>query len=318
MGSKRSPCMIHRTSVFKKLAQGEYSRHRLRKAQQVFKKHVEESIHETFSIRMRKDYARNFKTLVQDRILQPPPSSLSVFHAIVQVYLMIISRHIYLYKLNFSVLFIYTTLVVVPPGIRGVRPIPPSGDVHRCARIHTCQPLLGWWNQQPWFTNPRTRVKSVKVKIGISKKKPPKKSGWGVVVGVVDAIFCICWPFPKCCLFWGDLVDRTWSVERALTSWGVKLWSTTVMNSPGTSIDPSWALNRSLGCRNQQIYHRYPKKQILQHFFWVKNDTLNRMIAKLHSKKCDFHWQKPMLSNLHWAQVGTQIHHPPLTHEPRC
>lgn len=196
MGSKRSPCMIHRTSVFKKLAQGEYSRHRLRKAQQVFKKHVEESIHETFSIRMRKDYARNFKTLVQDRILQPPPSSLSVFHAIVQVYLMIISRHIYLYKLNFSVLFIYTTLVVVPPGIRGVRPIPPSGDVHRCARIHTCQPLLGWWNQQPWFTNPRTRVKSVKVKIGISKKSHRKK--WvGCIGGCSGCHFLYMLTLPK-------------------------------------------------------------------------------------------------------------------------
>ena len=166
--------MIHRTSVFKKLAQGEYSRHRLRKAQQVFKKHVEESIHETFSIRMRKDYARNFKTLVQDRILQPPPSSLSVFHAIVQVYLMIISRQIYI--------SIQTELscTIHLHNLRGCT-----------ARNSGCAPYPTFWRRSPLRKNPYmsatpgmmepaamiykpedSRVKSVKVKIGI----PPKKS----------------------------------------------------------------------------------------------------------------------------------------------
>ena len=144
--------------------------------QNVFAKHVEESIHETFSIRMRKDYARNFKTLVQDRILQPPPSSLSVFHAIVHVYLMIISRHIYLYKLNFSVLFIYTTFVVVPPGIRGVRPTfwrrsPLRKNPYMSATPGMMEPAAMIYKPED------SRVKSVKVKIGISKKKPLKKVG---------------------------------------------------------------------------------------------------------------------------------------------
>lgn len=192
MGSKRSPCMIRRTSVFKKLVQGAYSRHRLRKVQNVFTKHVEDSIHKTSSIRMRKNYARDFKALVQDRILQPHPIKFVSFSC---------NCTCVSYDYKQTHLSIQTELFCT------IHLHNPRGCT---ARNSGCAPYPTFWRRSPLRKNPymsatpgmmepAAMIYKPEDESEVSegedrnlKKKPPKKSGWGVVVGVVDAIFCIC------------------------------------------------------------------------------------------------------------------------------
>ena len=322
MGSKRFPCMIHRTSVFKKLVQRAYSRHRLRKVQNV----VHETCWRKHSWNLFNTHAQKLCKRLQDTYSRQNPSAaphqvFQFFMQFVQVYLMIISRqHLSIQTELFCTIHLHN-----PRGCTarnsGCAPYPTFWRLFTAAqRIHTCQPLLGWWNQQAMDLQTRGReVKSSEGEDRNLKKKATEKKWVGCIGGCSGCHFLYMLTLPKMLpllrwFSWQELIY----VERALTSCGVKLWSTTVMNSPGTSIDPFMGLEQEprlpqpadfiIGIRRSKFCSTFfGVKKRYNWIEWLPNCTVKNAISI---------GKNPCFRTCTESQVGTQIHHPPLTHEP--